>query len=74
MILHAKFETTDTMPPAVWRQLARAINSLFANYGVEVHVREDREAELAMHTRYWEWAREERDKRDLWPTPEHPDV
>lgn len=62
MILTAKFESHEVVPPKVWEQCRQALAHVLDSYGFGVTIREDRESEMEAHQRYWEWRAEERAK------------
>lgn len=63
MILTAKFEPRDMVPPKVWEQTRQALARVLDMYGFNVTIREDRQDELDANQRYWTWVEEERSKR-----------
>lgn len=65
MILTAEFEAKESVPPAVWAQVRRALCATLEMYGLQPTIRENRAAELAAYQRYWVWAADERAKRGL---------
>lgn len=60
MILTAKFEPRDMVPPKLWEQIGQALARVLDNYGLNVVIRVDREEEAASHQRYWAWVEEQR--------------
>lgn len=76
MILDAKFESTDCLPPRVAQELAVALTSLFAKWGIDLTLRIDRQTENDTYVRFWEWSAAERAKReqDFPKTPAEAEV
>lgn len=60
MILTAEFEAKETVPPAVWNQVRRALAATLELYGLQPTIRENRQAELDAYQRYWEWQASEK--------------
>lgn len=74
MILTATFEAHETFPPAVWAQIEKALAHVLDSYGLNVSIREDREAEAAMYQRFWTWTAEERAKFAARAKDEAPEI
>lgn len=58
MKVKLSFEPHESMPPALWGQVKRAISVSIEQYGLSAHVEEDRSAELEAYQRYWQWQRQ----------------
>lgn len=62
MILSARCEPTEMVPPKVWAQLKHLFVSQAALYGVHLKISEDPVNLMALEARYFEWVEEEASK------------
>jgi hypothetical protein len=65
VIVKLIFEPHESLPPALYAQVKRAVAHSLEQYGLGAAVSEDRTSELEAYQRYWRWQREMLDGE--WP-------
>lgn len=59
MRIRLEFEPHESMPPAIFSQVAKAVGHAVEQYGLTAAIEMDRRAELEAYQRYWQWQRQQ---------------